>query len=104
MGWQGPPAYPELRFIKSPSWVHEAYNLVIGKGTTSGQIENEDGWVTIDRDILEDYRRVFSAEKASVPPITGMGLKSDSNDTHTSTEAWLSSLELLAVNGSGSSR
>jgi hypothetical protein len=55
----------------------------------------EPGWIIVERNLVEDYRRAFPADKKGVPPLTGIVLKCDSNNTETSAEAWVSVLELL---------
>lgn len=61
--------------------------LSIGKGVTKD-------WVTIERDLRADYRRVFG-KKGEVPDIVGFMLKCDSNDSETSASAWLEKAELV---------
>ena len=67
--------------------------LSVGKGLTDGR---DDGWVTVERNLLEDYRRVFG-EGEEVPQLVGFMLKCDTNNTETSASAWLSDLELVAA-------
>jgi hypothetical protein len=57
--------------------------------------QDEAGWVTIERDLLQDYRRAFPDDPPPVPMVEGIMLKCDSNNTGTSAEAWLATLELL---------
>ncbi len=59
----------------------------IGKGTPEGK-----GWVTVERNLAEDYKKVFKEEP--VPALRGIMVKCDSNNTGTSAEAWLSSIKL----------
>jgi hypothetical protein len=51
-------------------------------------------WVTVECDLAADYRRAFPKE-TSLPRLKGLLIKSDSNDTKTSAEAWLKSVELV---------
>jgi hypothetical protein len=67
--------------------------LSIGKGVTTATADDE-GWVTIERDLGQDYRRVFG-EEGEVPDVVGIMLKCDSNNTGTSASAWLADLALL---------
>jgi len=52
------------------------------------------GWVTVDRDLAADYKRAFPKEM-SLPRLKGLLIKSDSNDTKTSADAWLKAVELV---------
>lgn len=58
--------------------------------------QDESGWVTVERDLLQDYRRAFPDDTQPVPMVGGVMLKCDSNNTDTSAESWLETLELLA--------
>lgn len=64
--------------------------LSIGMGTTGSE------WVTIERDIIEDYRRVFPKDQKGIPPIKAVLIKCDTNNVGGSAEAWLSDLKLVA--------
>ena len=64
--------------------------LAIGSGKTPGT-----EWVTVERDLAADYRAAFPTDKKGVPPLKGLVVKCDSNDTRTSAEAWVSCLEVL---------
>lgn len=57
--------------------------------------QDDTGWVTIERDLLRDYRLAFPTDTQPVPMVGGIMLKCDSNNTGTSAEAWLATLELL---------
>jgi len=100
-------------FIESPHFKQLRY-ASIGRGVTtdtkaekgkdkkaeakeaSGKKEGEEpGWVVVERNLLEDYQRAFPADKKGVPAVTGIVLKTDSNNTKTSAEAWVSVMELL---------
>jgi hypothetical protein len=67
--------------------------LTVGSGKTE--------WVTLERDLAADYRKVFPTDKKGVPQLKGVVLKCDSNDTKSSAEAWLSCLELLPAAAGG---
>lgn len=61
--------------------------LSIGMGPTG------ESWVTVKRDMLADYRRLFPKDR-SIPPIKAVLIKCDTNNTGGSAEAWLSDLKL----------
>lgn len=70
--------------------------ISIGRGVP----ETKPGeWITIECNLVADYEKVFDGKPTSRTPLTAILLKCDSNDTGTSAEAWLESVELL---GSGS--
>jgi hypothetical protein len=104
-GWLSPPntiAYtwtenlaPET-LVKSAHYKRLRY-LSLGQGVTTGAEDSEDGWITIERNLLADYRRVFGKEDGPVPDLVGFMLKCDSNDTGTSASAWLADLEFVAA-------
>jgi hypothetical protein len=93
-------------FIESPYFPNKLRYLSIGKGMTghnpqSGThpghgFKDTAGWVTIERNLLQDYRRAFPNDSDEVPAVRGIILKCDSNNTGTSAESWLATLELLA--------
>ena len=62
--------------------------ISIGKGPTP-----PDKWVVIERDLAADYRLAFPAD-AELPRLKALMAKCDSNDTKTSAESWLSSVEV----------
>lgn len=49
-------------------------------------------WVTEERDIVADYRQAFGE---APPPIIGIGIMSDSDNTGESATAWYGDIELL---------
>ncbi len=51
-------------------------------------------WVTVERDIVADYRRAFGEEP---PPIVGIAIMSDSDNTGESATAWYGDLSLHAA-------
>lgn len=74
--------------IKSGHFSNLFY-ISLGKGPTPGT-----DWVVAERDLTADYRRAFPKDSA-LPALKGLLLKCDSNDTKTSGEAWIRSVELL---------
>ena len=96
-GWLSPPntiAYTWTEDVEPEKVVRSAHYarlryLSVGKATTKD-------WVTIERDLLADYRRVFG-EEGEVPDLVGFMLKCDSNDSGTSASAWLADVELVAA-------
>lgn len=48
-------------------------------------------WLSEERDVLEDYRRLFGEEP---PPYAGVAVMTDADDTGGRAEAWFSSLTL----------
>ena len=82
--------------VQSPHYKRLRY-LCIGKGITGTEgTAGTDGWVTVERNLLADYRRVFGGKAGEVPDLVGFMLKCDSNDSGTSASAWLADLELVA--------
>lgn len=57
---------------------------------TSGN-EQAGEWVTVERDLVADYRAAFGEEP---PPIRGVAIMSDSDNTGESATAWYGDLEL----------
>ena len=56
--------------------------------------EGEAGrWAGEERDILADYRRLYGEDP---PPLSGVALMTDTDDTASSAEAWYADIELLA--------
>jgi hypothetical protein len=63
--------------------------ISLGKGPT-----RQDEWTTVDRDLAADYRRAFPNE-TGLPPLKGILLKCDSNDTKTRAESSLAEIDLI---------
>lgn len=76
-------------------------NLYIGHGLTPPAKEGADKpvFVTIERDLIADYRKCFPKDSKAVPMLAGVMVKCDTNNTGTSAEASLSKLELIASKG-----
>lgn len=55
-------------------------------------------WVTVERDIVADYREAFGEEP---PPIVGIGIMSDSDNTGESATAWYGDIELITSGDRG---
>jgi len=53
-------------------------------------------WVTEQRNIVEDYRKAFGRNP---PPIVGIGIMTDSDNTGSSATAWYGDIELLRKSG-----
>jgi len=91
--------YKQLRYLSIGSGVTTEPKDKGAAKTQGGEAgktaEGEPGWVTVERNVIDDYRKAFPEDKKAVPSITGIVLKCDSNNTGTSAESWLSSLELL---------
>lgn len=77
--------------VRSPHYKRLRY-LSVGRGVTTDL--DGDGWVTVERDLLADYARVFGRD--DVPELVGFMLKCDTNNTGTRASAWLEALELVA--------
>jgi len=83
--------------LRSPHFKRLRY-LSIGQGVTTGEDAGDtDGWVTVERNLLEDYRGVFGQEDGAVPDFVGFMVKCDSNDSGTAASAWLADLELVSA-------
>ncbi|MBI4866482.1 MAG: DUF3047 domain-containing protein [Candidatus Wallbacteria bacterium] len=76
-------------FIRSDrSMLKNVWYVVIGKG------EGEAGqWQTVERDVEADYRRAFKIS-GPVPRIVAIGMKADTNDTHTQCQSALAEATL----------
>jgi len=102
------PAEPADAVIKSAHFGNVRF-IPIGYGTTRAAPKGQPGgepnrpaksepvFVTIERDLLADYRRAFPDHRGPVPMLRGVMLKCDSNNTKTRAEAWISRLELIEV-------
>ena len=83
------------RVIQSAHFDNLRY-LSIGQGAPKQEKDGRPKWITIERDLAADYRKVFPAAKKPVPAITGILLKCDSNNTGTAAAAEVARVELLA--------
>ncbi|WP_339801334.1 DUF3047 domain-containing protein [uncultured Marinobacter sp.] len=76
---------PEGELVPNPYTDHTMMLAV-----SSGQ-EQVGEWVTIERDIVADYRRAFGAEP---PALVGIAIMSDSDNTGESATAWYGDITL----------
>lgn len=94
------PHFGNLRYLSIGKGVPAAEDKKEGEKKSAGKDEkdaaNPDGWMTVERNVAADYRLAFPDDKGEVPDLKGVMLKCDSNDTGTSAEAWVSTVELLA--------
>ena len=51
-------------------------------------------WRTYERNIVDDYRRAFGAEP---PPISGIAIMTDTDNTGESAKAWYGNISLHAA-------
>jgi len=105
-GWFSPPhtlAYawtertPAGRVIQSAHFDNVRY-LSVGCGSPPREEDGVAGWVVIERDLAADYRKAFPEAPAPVPPISGILLKCDSNNTGTTARAAVAEVVLLGQN------
>ena len=54
---------------------------------------------TVERDLAADYRKAFPEVKQPVPPLTGILLKCDSNNTGTAGRSVVACVELVRPRG-----
>lgn len=80
---------PAGKIITSPHFGHIKV-ISIGMGKTGG---TGGGWVTIERNLIRDFRAAFPSRH--IMPVTGIMLKCDSNNTETTAEAGVKSIELI---------
>lgn len=59
----------------------------------SGDSEAGD-WITEERNILEDYRRLFAEDP---PPVAGVAIMTDTDNTGSQAEAWYADIELSSA-------
>lgn len=83
---------PAGKILQSEHFERLRY-MSIGHGVPAPD-PSSTGWVTITRDLVADYQRVFPEDTDGIPPVLGLVLKCDSNNTHTSAEAWVSRISL----------
>lgn len=76
---------PEGELVPNP-YTDQTMMLAVSSGP--GQVGE---WVTIERDIVADYRRAFGAEP---PALVGIAIMSDSDNTGESATAWYGDITL----------
>ncbi|WP_298451623.1 DUF3047 domain-containing protein [uncultured Marinobacter sp.] len=76
---------PEGEFIANP---YTDKTMMIAVNSGSG---NAGEWVTIERDIMADYRKAFGENP---PPIRGIAIMSDSDNTGEQASAWYGDISL----------
>lgn len=54
-------------------------------------------WVTHERDLAADFLRAFGKETDEMPPLIGIAVLADADNTHTSSVAYLAEVQLNAV-------
>lgn len=57
-----------------------------------GIVTDNDGWIKEERDIAEDYRQLFGEEPTK--PLSAIGIMSDSDNTKTSSLAYLKNIQV----------
>ncbi len=102
-GWFHPPhtiAYtwtenvPAGRIVASPHFKQLRY-ISIGKGLPP--VKERSKWITIERDLLADYRRAFPGQTGKVPALKGILLKCDANNTRTRASSRVKAVALIAA-------
>lgn len=76
---------PEGEMVPNP-FTDQTMMLAVSSGT-----EQVGQWLTIERDIVADYRRAFGAEP---PALVGIAIMSDSDNTGESATAWYGDITL----------
>jgi hypothetical protein len=78
------------KVIKSEHFKNLRY-ISLGKGLPA----DPNQWITVERDLVADYRRVFPEADSSVPDLSGLLLKCDSNHTGTDAQSSVAFVELV---------
>jgi hypothetical protein len=76
---------PKGEFVANP-YTDKTVMIAVNSGTP-----NVGEWVTVERDIVADYRKAFGE---APPPIVGIAIMSDSDNTGESATAWYGDLVL----------
>ncbi|WP_417519492.1 DUF3047 domain-containing protein [Marinobacter sp.] len=79
---------PEGEFITNP-YTDKTVMVAVSSGS-----ERTGEWVSIERDIVADYREAFGE---SPPPIRGIAIMSDSDNTGEQATAWYGDITLTSV-------
>ena len=75
-------------------WVNNPYTDKTRMLAVSSGAEKLGDWVSIERDIAADYRTAFGEEP---PPIVGIAIMSDSDNTGEQASAWYGDIHLIKV-------
>lgn len=73
-------------FVANP-YTNQTMMIAVNSGATDAGT-----WVTVERDIVADYRRAFGE---APPTIVGIGIMSDSDNTGEEATAWYGDIELV---------
>ena len=73
-------------------WVNNPYTDKTRMLAVSSGAEKTGDWVSIERDIMADYRKAFGEEP---PPIVGIAIMSDSDNTGERASAWYGDIQLI---------
>jgi hypothetical protein len=76
---------PEGKFVPNP---YTEKTMMVAVNSGAGQVGN---WVTVERDIMADYRRAFGE---APPPVVGIAIMSDSDNTGETATAWYGDIVL----------
>jgi hypothetical protein len=72
-------------------WVSNPYTDKTRMLAVSSGEEKAGDWISIERDIMADYRKAFGEEP---PPIVGIAIMSDSDNTGEKASAWYGDIQL----------
>lgn len=78
---------PQGEFVANP-YTDDTVMVAVNSGA-----ELVGQWVTVERDIVADYRRAFGQ---APPTIVGVGIMSDADNTGEAASAWYADIELAA--------
>jgi hypothetical protein len=73
-------------------WVNNPYTDKTRMLAVSSGADKAGDWVSIERDIMADYRKAFGDEP---PAIIGIAIMSDSDNTGEQASAWYGDIQLL---------
>ncbi|KMQ76915.1 DUF3047 domain-containing protein [Marinobacter subterrani] len=76
---------PKGEFVPNP-YTEKTVMIAVNSGAT-----NVGEWVTVERDIVADYRKAFGE---APPPIVGIAIMSDSDNTGETATAWYGDIQL----------
>lgn len=81
------------RLVRGESAANAYTDRVMMVAVRSGDAEAGE-WIAEERNILEDYRRLFNQEP---PPLAGVAIMTDTDDTRSQAEAWYADIELRSA-------